>query len=94
MAEEPGAEYVEAEDDIDEERLEKTRLFQVYFLTLPSECQQLIRLFLDKTPLKMIARIMGFKDEKYAKTRKYMCKNMLRKRILMDPNSKHLLFYD
>jgi hypothetical protein len=49
---------------------------------------------MEKTPLKTIAGMMGFKNENYAKARKYMCKNMLRKRILNDPSCKILLCDD
>ncbi len=94
MVEDPAVNYNDDDDLVDEANLEKTRLYQVHFLTLPPECQQLLRLFLDKTPLKVIAGIMGFKNMKYAKTRKYLCKKMLRKRILSDPRSKHFLSYD
>ena len=71
---EPYAEYENNKKDYDEEKLEKLRLYHIHFLTLPEECQKLLKFFFNKTPLKVIARILGLKDEKYAKTRKYMCK--------------------
>ena len=37
---------------------------------------------------------MGFKEITYAKTRKYLCKNMLRKRILNDPEYKTFFDYE
>ena len=70
------------------------RLYHLHFLTLPEECQKLLMYFINKTPLKAIARIMGFKDTRYAKQRKYLCKNMLRKRIMNDPRSKSFVFYE
>jgi RNA polymerase sigma factor (sigma-70 family) len=74
--------------EINEENEERIRLYQVYFLTLPPDCQKLLQLFLLKISLKKIAKYMGFKDENYAKTRKYLCKNMLRKKIMQDPRYK------
>jgi hypothetical protein len=43
-------------------------------------------LFLKKLSLREIASIMGYKSENYAKTRKFDCKEELKKRILNDPN--------
>jgi hypothetical protein len=34
---------------------------------------------------------MGYKSEKYAKVKKYMCKQRLMNRVLNDPRSKILL---
>ena len=87
---EPVEEYQSNENDPDEAKLERTRIYQIHFLTLPEDCQKVLKLFLCKTTLKDIAIIMGFRDESYAKTRKYLCKNMLRKRILKDPRCKFL----
>jgi RNA polymerase sigma factor (sigma-70 family) len=80
--------------EINEEKLEKTRLYQVHFLSLPSDCQKILRMFLSKVSLKEISEFMGFKDVHYAKTRKYLCKNMLRKKILKDPRYKMFLHYE
>jgi len=79
---------------IREEHLEKIRLYNQHFLNLPRDCQTLLKLFFRKVPLKEIAGILGFKDENYAKTRKYMCKNMLRKKILNDPNCQQFIIYE
>ncbi|MCF8304671.1 MAG: sigma-70 family RNA polymerase sigma factor [Bacteroidales bacterium] len=70
---------------------EKYKLFQVHFLQLSADCQKVLRLFLKKTPLKEIARIMGFKTEKYAKTRKFLCKEELKKRIVNDPKYQKII---
>lgn len=94
LVNEPMEEYDLSLQDIDEERLEKTRLFQLHFLNLPEDCQKILQFFIQRIPLKQIAEIVGIKDENYAKTRKYMCKNLLRKRILNDPKCKHLLNHD
>lgn len=73
------------EHDCMEDTLERQRLFHMHFLSLAEDCQKLLLLYFNKVSLRQIAAIMGFKGESYAKTRKYMCKNMLRKKILNDP---------
>jgi RNA polymerase sigma factor (sigma-70 family) len=78
-----------------EEEHEKYRLFQQHFLKLSEDCQKVLQLFLGKTSLKEIAEIMGFKTEKYAKTRKFMCKEKLKNSIINDPNfKKYLVDYE
>lgn len=70
---------------------EKYRLFQQHFLRLSDDCKKILRLFMNKVPLREIAEIMGFKTEKYAKTRKFMCKEKLKNAIYNDPNCKKFL---
>jgi RNA polymerase sigma factor (sigma-70 family) len=78
--------------EIDEENLEKERLYHNHLLSLPEDCKKILMMFLSKISLKSITEVMGFKDITYTKTRKYLCKNMLRKRILNDPEYK--TFFD
>jgi RNA polymerase sigma factor (sigma-70 family) len=81
--------------DQPEEEHDKYRLFQQHFLRLSEDCQKVLQLFLSKTSLKEIAEIMGFKTEKYAKTRKFMCKEKLKNSIINDPNfKKYLIEYE
>jgi RNA polymerase sigma factor (sigma-70 family) len=77
--------------EITEIENEKYRLFQQHFLKLSEDCKKILRLFMNKVPLKEIAEIMGFKTEKYAKTRKFMCKEKLKNAIISDPNCKKFL---
>jgi RNA polymerase sigma factor (sigma-70 family) len=70
---------------------EKYRLFQQHFLRLSEDCKKILRLFMNKVPLREIAEIMGFKTEKYAKTRKFMCKEKLKNAIISDPSCKKFL---
>jgi len=77
--------------DQPEEEHDKYKLFQQHFLRLSEDCQKILQLFLGKTSLKEIAEIMGFKTEKYAKTRKFMCKEKLKNSIINDPNFKKYL---
>jgi hypothetical protein len=65
---------------------EKHKLYQLHFLNLSEDCQKVLQLFLKKISLREIANIMGYKTEKYAKTRKFNCKEELKTRILNDPN--------
>ncbi|MFO7613455.1 MAG: sigma-70 family RNA polymerase sigma factor [Bacteroidales bacterium] len=81
--------------DQPEEDQDKYRLFQQHFLRLSEDCQKVLQLFMSKVSLKEIADIMGFKTEKYAKTRKFMCKEKLKNSILNDPNfNKYLTNYE
>jgi RNA polymerase sigma factor (sigma-70 family) len=72
----------------------KFRVYQKHFLKLSKDCQKILRLFLDKMPLEDIAEEMGFKTQKYAKTRKYMCKEKLKNKILNDPRCKQFFNND
>ena len=73
------------------EEAEMHRIIQIHFLSLPDDCQKVLKLFLKNIPLREIAGIMGFKTENYAKTRKYLCKQELKKRIADDPRSQKFL---
>jgi len=81
----------EYHDDIYDDGLEKVvdlneryRLYQKHFTNLGKDCQKVLQLYFDKVPLKNIAQIMGFKSEKYAKKRKFKCKEYLIKSIKQD----------
>jgi RNA polymerase sigma factor (sigma-70 family) len=76
------------------EETERHRIIQIHFLSLPDDCQKVLKLFIKNVPLREIAGIMGFKTENYAKTRKYLCKEDLKKRIADDPRSQKFLKYE
>jgi len=63
---------------------ERYKLYQKHFTNLGKDCQKVLQLYFDKVPLKSIAQIMGFKSEKYAKKRKFKCKEYLIKSIKQD----------
>ena len=89
--------FVDLPDKVDqfqEEEMEKYRLYQQHFLTLGEDCQKVLLLFMKKQSLKEIAVEMGYKTEKYAKTRKYLCKEELKKRIINDPKCHKFLSDD
>jgi len=78
------------EEPIIEEKDARYRLYQDHFMSLSEKCQRLLRLFYQKVPLREIAELMGFSSEKYAKKRKYQCKENLIKRIKEDPRFANL----
>lgn len=88
----------EYNEDIYDDGLEKVvdlneryRLYQKHFSNLGKDCQKVLQLYIDKVPLKNIAQIMGFKSEKYAKKRKFKCKDYLVKSIKQDLEYKKIL---
>lgn len=91
MAEEPSLTYEINYNEYNEEQLEKKRLYLKHFFTLPHRCQKILVLFLMEMPLKEMAERLNLKNEEYAKSRKYQCKEMLRKRIKNDPECKPYL---
>jgi RNA polymerase sigma factor (sigma-70 family) len=88
----------EYNDDLYDEGLEKVtdlneryKLYQTHFENLGKDCQKILRLYFDKVPLQNIADIMGFKSEKYAKKRKFSCKEYLIKSIKQDLTYKNIV---
>ncbi|NQU85482.1 MAG: sigma-70 family RNA polymerase sigma factor [Mariniphaga sp.] len=85
------------EDNYDEDfyevvnKNERYSLYQKHFSNLSTDCQKIMQLFFEKVPLKQIAQIMGYKSEKYAKKRKYKCKELLIERIKQDSQYKKIL---
>jgi RNA polymerase sigma factor (sigma-70 family) len=72
------------------EKNERYLLYQKHFRNISSDCQKILQLFFDKVPIRQIAQIMGFKSEKYVKTRKYKCKELLINRIKQDTEYKKI----
>jgi len=72
------------------EEYEKYKLFQQHFLKLKQKDQKVLKLFMSKISLKEIAKIMGYKSDKYAKVRKYICKEKLKNSILNDPRYQEI----
>lgn len=84
--------FIELEDDMDQllSEQERFRLYQKHFLTLHKDCQAILKMFLQKVPLKEIQHRLNLASEKYVKKRKYQCKEILVKRIKNDPNYNSL----
>ena len=70
---------------------EKYDVFIKQFDNLSEDCKRLLQLFLGKMSLKEIAEEMGYKSEFYAKTKKYLCKEALKRMVENDPAIKALL---
>jgi len=91
-------EYIDLPSDmLSEASMEETemhRIIQTHFLSLPDACQKVLQLFVKNIPVKEIARTMGFKTENYTRTRKYLCKEDLKKSIASDPRSFKFLKND
>lgn len=69
-------------------------LYQKHFLSLNEECRKILKLHFQKVPFAEIAEIMGLSNEKYAKARKYMCKEKLKQKIKDDPQFKNYFEYE
>ena len=72
------------------EQTEEYRLYQKHFQLLGANCQDVLQLFFEKIPLREIAEKMGYKDETYAKKKKYHCKEILIESIKNDNQFKEL----
>lgn len=77
------------EDDVPVSEVEKTMrlgIFQKHFLALDEACQKILKLYFGKVPMKEIAKIMGFRNEEYARRKKYLCQKSLTDRVRSDPS--------
>lgn len=72
------------------EKNERFLLYQKHFRGISTDCQKILQMFFDKVPIKQIAQVMGFKSDKYVKSRKYKCKELLIERIKQDNEYKKL----
>lgn len=63
----------------------KYRIYREHFNAMEKDCQRILLLSLQKFSSKDIAETMGYGSENYAKTKKYNCKERLKKSILNDP---------
>ncbi|BAX80181.1 RNA polymerase sigma factor [Labilibaculum antarcticum] len=72
------------------DQTERYRLYQKHFKLLGPDCKQLLQLTLEKVSLKEISEIMGYKSEKYAKKKKYQCKQTLIESIKSDNEFKEV----
>ena len=88
------AECSVTDQELKDEYLEHQRLLYKHLMRLPTECRRLLQLYCLKIPYKEIARLLNYKDDVYVKTRKYSCKNLLRKKIMNDPECQQFLAYE
>lgn len=81
-------------DDADVEKTleeqERWGLFNRHFKGLAEECRTVLRLFFEGVKMKEIAKKAGY-TEQFAKSKKYLCKKALLKKIQGDRKYKELL---
>lgn len=70
----------------------KEKLFHKYFLELSKNCQRILKLYFYGKTNSEITEIMRFKSEIYTRTRKYTCKETLKKKIFNNPEYKKILY--
>jgi len=63
-------------------------LFYKHFDLLSKDCQKILNLHLNETPIEEIQKLMNYKNSHHAMDRKYRCKKSLVNRIYNDPNYK------
>jgi len=71
--------------------LERQQVFDDAFAQLGEDCQKLLRLFFEKTPMSEIATEMGFASEGYARRRKFQCKDYLVDLVKKQPRYLELI---
>lgn len=74
-------------DNIELAEVEQLRykIYRDHFNAMEKDCQRILLLSLQKYSSKDIAETMGYSSENYAKTKKYNCKERLKKSIMEDP---------
>ena len=77
--------------EIYEQEDEKLRLYQKHFLSLASDCQEILKLSLKKLSIGELQIAMGYKTEKYTKVKKFRCKEELKRRIMNDSDYQLLI---
>lgn len=60
-------------------------LYQKAFLTLPSDCRDILKMTIDGCSQKEIVDALGLTSENYIRKRKHFCKEFLIKKIKEDP---------
>lgn len=63
--------------DLDYLQVERGKLFYKALRELGQDCQRVLELFFQKTPMEDIAQHMGYASEGYARRRKSQCKDRL-----------------
>jgi len=77
-----------AAEDVNNAVLE--RIVTRSFALLGEDCQKVLTLFGEDSTFEEIARIMGFRNEAYARRKKYLCKEALIEIIKTDPEYQDL----
>ncbi len=77
--------------ELDYLTMERQRVFDAAFVQLGADCQKLLQLFFEKTPMSEIALLMGFASEGYARRRKFQCKHFLVELVRNQPEYQELI---
>lgn len=83
--EEISAESVHGPADLFNEETARFQLYQNHFNRLGEICRKILKMFYNKVPMEEIARVMGYRSVKFAKQKKYLCKEKLMEMIRNDP---------
>jgi RNA polymerase sigma factor (sigma-70 family) len=90
------SDYYDLQDESDpEHNLHDEQIFDIYlrnFKSLKLEYQKVLNMYLLKFSMKKIMNEMGYASEKYAKVKKFICKEQLKKAIYNDPIYKELYY--
>ena len=86
--------YVGREGLTKENKLERHRIFYKHFERLSEDCKKILTMHMDHIPYKKITENLGYQNEGYAKVRKYVCVNRLKKWIVNDPDFQNCFPYD
>jgi RNA polymerase sigma factor (sigma-70 family) len=88
--------HLELYDDTDyDQMIRENKLFEIFrinFEMLQPEYQKVLNMYLSRCSMRRITSEMGYASEKYAKVKKYMCKEHLKKAIHSDPRFKELSY--
>lgn len=77
------------DDELIDEDIE-ARLFRKHFLNLGDDCKNLLKMTINGESNSKIAKMMGYKSEKFVSNKKARCKEYLAKMIKADPEYKNL----
>ena len=88
--EEAGLAELEEDPTFILEQSERYALYRSKFQLLGQTCQQVLRLFFRGESMIEIAKRLGFSDARYAKKRKFICKEQLVKLIKSDSRYQEL----
>ena len=81
---------IENESSDELEQNEQYVLYRKKFLLLGNDCQQVLRMYMEKISMQEIMKKMGYGSLSYTKKRKFKCKEQLIKMIEKDPAFKEL----
>jgi len=79
-----------AEVPVDFAELERHNLFDLAKALQGEECQKIMDLYFQKKSMAEIAALMGLSSEKYAKLRKFQCKERLEELVKKQPGFHEL----